>query len=165
MLGQYSSLRGQHGYGFLNPLEVFSSMVQQDINRSTSSLDASWQPPKASWLTGRATVGLDLNNRHDGDFTPVGAVTEFGPVLASGERTSNRVLNQVWTANASATATANPRSWLSSRFTLGTQYVHNLLTATLANGDGLTPGTMSLAASSEQFASESRVESKTLGFF
>lgn len=165
VLGSYSPLLGQHGYGFLNPLETFSIETLQEINRSISSLQANWQPQGLPWLSGRATLGLDLDDRHDSGFIPVGSVTEFDPVTASGTRTSNRLLDQVWTADASATATASPRTWLSSRLTVGTQYIHNLLRGTLANGDGLTPGTKSLAASAEQFASEATTESKTLGFF
>ncbi len=165
MLGSYSPELGQHGYGFLTPTEVFSIEAMQEINRYTASTQANWQPRNLGWLSARATVGMDVTDRHDSSFSPVGAVTEFGPVRASGLRTSNRFLIQQWTADLNATANAQLTDDISSRTTVGSQYFKNISRATRANGDGLTPGTKSLGASSEQFASESTAESITFGVY
>ncbi len=165
LLGSYSPLLGQHGYGFLTPTEVFSIETMQEINRYTASTQATYLPPFATWLSARATLGMDVTDRHDSSFSPVGAVTEFGPVRASGLRTSNRILVQAWTGDASATASFGLTNDLTSRTTVGTQYFKNLFRGTFANGDGLTPGTKSLGASSEQFASENTTESITFGVY
>ncbi len=165
MLGSYSPQLGQHGYGFLTPTEVFSIETMQQISRYTASTQASWRPPFWQWLSARATIGMDITDRHDSSFSPVGAVTEFGPVRASGLRTSNRFLNKQYTVDFNSTATFDLFHGISSRTTVGAQYFKNRLSGTSANGDGLTPGTKSLAASSEQFASENTTESITFGIY
>ena len=147
------------GYGFLTPAQVFAVEVRQNVERYVTGANFNWEP--LDWLTGRATFGLDNVARHDESFSAVGA-QPFDP---TGERESNRIQIRNYTADAGATADFDLTESLTSRSSVGLQYIREFFQGTFASGDDLAPGTKTVSAAANQFADESTTESKTLGIF
>jgi TonB-linked SusC/RagA family outer membrane protein len=149
------------GFGFFRPDEIFAIEAVQDISRFTGSAQANWVP--MPWLNARAALGLDVNDRFDSEFTPVGRVA-FGDLL-QGARTSNRARLMGLTADVGATANFSVTPDISSRSSVGVQYFRDEAEFTLASGEILVPGSRSLNAAARSESSESFAETVTLGTF
>ena len=141
------------------PVEVFAIDSQQEIRRFIGSVGANYQP--ASWLTARATLGLDVNNRFEHQFIPIDAITLDPP----GFRAANRLQVETFTGDVGATAQFDLNQALNSRTSVGVQFFRDLFRATYASGESLVPGTGSLGGAAITESSEATSEAVTLGTF
>lgn len=164
VLGVFARELGNGGWGFRTPREVFAIETLQELDRFTGSLQANFQPTNLSWLTARAAVGLDVNNRHDSGFVPVGEVPASA-TLISGTRTSNRVNVRSETVDVGANATFDVTEEVRSRTSAGFQYFRDYFQRTETFGSQLSPGTKSVGAAALQTAGETTIETRTVGVF
>ena len=151
------------GYGL--PPEYLTAWDQfQDVQRTTLSGNADWQP--LDWLSLNAVAGVDDVNRHDNDLLPPNILELFGPPFSIGLRESIRYNIVNYTASAGGTAEWAYGDDFTFETGLGTQYYQDRTDAVYAAGQGLTPGTGSLAGASSGFeTSEINTENITLGAY
>ncbi|HKO15552.1 MAG TPA: SusC/RagA family TonB-linked outer membrane protein [Gemmatimonadaceae bacterium] len=153
----------KHGYRAWTPGYTFQELNEQRVNRFIASSNANWRP--FSWMQNRADVGLDYANRMDLNLDKNGQGPPVNSTYRLGFKEDNRTVLRNFTANLSSTATFNILPTLSSRSTLGAQYVNYLFDQNDAYGGTLGPGTQTPNSAAIQSASEATTISKTLGFF
>jgi len=153
---------GRHGYRAFTPNEFFSETVNQNVNRFLGSGTANWRP--ASWLSFRATGGLDFAQRLDTDLCRRDECVDFGTIKA-GYKTDNRTNFFSYTGDASGTATLQLTSTVSSRTTVGIQYLKNVFDRNGAFAENLAPGGTTVDAGATPRVSEATDISKTFGAF
>jgi TonB-linked SusC/RagA family outer membrane protein len=152
-----------NGYRAWTPGYTWQEKTAQGVNRFILGMNAQYRP--TNWLSMRGTVGNDLTARRDDDLLLRGE----GPPINSryregfkdGERTEIRNLS----ADLNATANFNPKVWLNSKTTLGTQYVNYQFAQTEAFAANLPPGAQQAGAGAEPSVGENMTLQKTLGLF
>ena len=148
-------------HGFLNnqvPQAVYAINTRQDVQRFENSINSSYQP--LSWLTITGVGGLDYLGRYDNEVIPPAKVT-FGS-LPDGQRTSNPYSIYNYTANATASASFQPMTWLHSTTKFSGLFNKELVRGTQAFGAKLLAGTSSLSGTTARFAvSETNTDNKT----
>ncbi len=141
----------RHGYFFLiTPQESNSLVTTQDIERFTGSTTGNYRPWGFLTLTGVA--GIDVTNRNDFFYAPIGAEAAFSALNGSGLVSSNPFQTQVYTAQFNATAQYDVSPTIHGTSTAGTQYTNTILRGTQAAGFGLIAGTSSVGGATDQFA-------------
>lgn len=148
------------GYGFFLPGEIFQLRTTQDVERFTGSSNLNWRP--TSWLTGRATVGLDVTSRTERRAQARGE----GPAFAGqelGTVNDNRRRIFQYTVDLGATGTFQLTPWLSSRTSVGGQYFRNYFNGTDAFGEFLPAGPPSVSGGTNRDATETSTENVTVG--
>ncbi len=141
----------RHGYFFdITPAQSASLITTQDVERFTGGATGNWRP--AGWLTFTGVAGLDVTNRNDYFFAPIGAEGSFSSLDATGLVTSNPFQTQVYTAQFNAAAQYGIGSTIHGTSTVGTQYTNTVLRGTEATGFGLIAGTSSVGGATDQFA-------------
>ena len=151
------------GYGFFRPDDISTILQQQQINRFIISTTGNYQPQALDWLTARGTVGLDLVNREDIEFGPPGGIGFSN--LGEGYREDNAFEDYNYTVDLGATARFNLTEDVTSRTSVGTQYIREYSHAIFASGETLPPGVRSIAAAAVTTASEATGEEITLGTY
>src|SRR6266513_1025202 len=153
---------GRYGYRAFTPNEFFSETVNQNINRFIGSGTANWRP--ANWLAFRATSGIDFTQRLDTDLCRREECVDFG-TIKTGFKTDNRTNFFSYTGDASGTATFQLTPTLSSRTTLGMQYLKTVFDRNGAAAENLAPGFTTVDAEAIQRVSEVTDIGKTFGAF
>ena len=151
-----------HGYRQTTPAETFQDVATQYINRFIGSGNLAYRP--MAWLSMRASGGVDYSARVDQQFCARGNCADIGTVrqgFAQDDRASIRTAS----FDANATATFNPRPWLVSRSTVGTQWVFGSFNRNGAGASNLTPGASTVSGGATQFTDASNSNNKTLGVF
>ncbi|HEY4130844.1 MAG TPA: TonB-dependent receptor, partial [Gemmatimonadaceae bacterium] len=151
-----------HGYRQTTPAESFQDVYSQFINRFIGSGNFNYRP--TSWLSARLETGVDYTQRNDQQLCIRGTCADVGTTrlgLVQDDRTALRTT----TVNAQATDTWNPRPWLNSKFTLGTQWVAQTFDRNGAGSVNLTPGGVTLGAGATQTVNSSTTDTKTFGLF
>ena len=151
---------GRYGYRTFTPNEMFSETVNQDINRFIGSGTLNWRP--SSWLAVRATGGIDYTHRLDTDLCRRNECTNFGTVRR-GFKTDNRTNFFSYTGDANATATFRLSPVLSSRTSVGAQYLKDVFDRNGAASEDLPPGAVTVGAGAIQRVSEVTDITKTVG--
>jgi TonB-linked SusC/RagA family outer membrane protein len=152
-----------NGYRAWTPGYTWQEKTGQQVNRFILGANGQYRP--SNWLQIRANVGTDLTDRADqdlllrGEGPPITATYRQG--FADAARTDIRSLS----SDIGATATFNPRPWLNSKTTLGTQYVNYQFKQVEALGTNLTPGTSTASGGATPSAFEATTLQKTLGLF
>ena len=141
---------------------AFQTLATQDVERFTGSAQADWRP--IPWLSGRATLGLDVTQRVDRDMQ---RFHEGPPFLAfdSGYVDDNRWRIFSWTANVATTASFQLTPALSSKTSAGVQYFHDRFNGTTTFGQFLPPGGETVTSGSNRDATDTTAESVTLGSY
>ncbi len=161
---------GFGGYGVFGgvflPTSAFATTGSEGIRRFTGSTNGTWRP--ASWLSTRATVGIDLGNRTDDSYQapgpdPIG-FTSFPGSSGTGYHGIGRVATMLYTADIGATATAPLSTTILSKTSAGFQYNIRSQTGTLAQAYGLTANG-SLNGASIYQARQLDSAAKTLGSY
>ena len=149
-------------WGFFPPRQTFQTLATQDVERFTGSAQADWRP--IPWLSGRATLGLDVTQRVDRDMQ---RFHEGPPFLAfdSGYVDDNRWRIFSWTANVATTASFQLTPALSSKTSAGVQYFHDRFNGTTTFGQFLPPGGETVTSGSNRDATDTTAESVTLGSY
>jgi TonB-linked SusC/RagA family outer membrane protein len=151
-----------NGWGEFTPEELFTIDTRQRINRYTTGLNTNWTPNDN--LTFRLAGGLDFTSRWDSQFFPTGEAPAFLN-YDEGAMFSNRFNEFVYTLDAVGSYEANIWKNISSRSSIGFQYLQNLTQGTLASGFQLVAGSKSIAGAAVTESSEQTVESRTVGVF
>jgi len=158
--------RGQQGspliWGFFRPGEVFQILTEQDINRLTGSLAGNWRP--TTFLTWRATVGLDYTGRNDIQFQARGQGPNFSN-FRQGRRSDNRFTIYHYTTDFGGTAQFNLSPTVNSKTSVGAQYLKDNLFAVLANGQNLPPGGNTISGAAIRTARETTTVAVTIGTY
>jgi TonB-dependent starch-binding outer membrane protein SusC len=141
----------RHGYFFdITPAESNSLITTQDVERFTGGATGNFRP--FGWLTVTGVAGIDVTNRNDYFFAPIGAEASFNATTATGNVASNPFQTQVYTAQFTAAAQYGVSSTIHGTSTVGTQYTNTVLRGTEAAGFGIIAGTSSVGGTTDQFA-------------
>lgn len=149
-------------WGFFRPGDVFQILVQQDISRITPSLSATWRP--TTYLTGRATVGMDYTSLTDVQFQARGQGANFSN-FRQGRRNDNRFTLSHYTVDFGGTASFNLTPTVTSKTAVGFQYLKDNSSAVVANGQVLPPGGQTITGAAIRTAQESTTVAVTLGSY
>ncbi|MGQ0703812.1 MAG: SusC/RagA family TonB-linked outer membrane protein [Gemmatimonadales bacterium] len=153
---------GNAGWGFFRPGEIFSLERQQQIERFTGVGNLHWRP--FTWLSGQAVAGYDVGTRLDLTWNPTALGPAFGTVPL-GFRSDTRVQLKSYTGTARLTATARPMSNLTSRTTVGGNYIKEVFFSNTATGDRLTFGSKDVDGAAILTASETNSTQVRLGVY
>ena len=150
------------GYNPVPPTQFDHIDTRQGIYRFTGGANAVWRP--LSWLSGNATLGLDVLNRHDQQTVPPGFVFFSNDDL--GSRTSDRYQILNITSNYSLTGRYDILPSVSGVTQAGYQYQQAQSRGTIAFGRTLTAGSGSLGGTvSDKTVDEQTIDNKTIGGF
>ena len=150
------------GYRSFPMGDVLSVTTSQAINRFINSAAAQYNP--FSWLQTRATVGVDFTARVDQNLNRVGEGPNTGTVR-QGNITNNRAELNQQSVDLGGTITKNLFSWMTTKTSVGMQYIRNYVSQTGGTGLGLPPGATTLTAAATRSASQSTNEKRTLGYY
>ncbi|WP_456420405.1 SusC/RagA family TonB-linked outer membrane protein [Lutibacter sp.] len=157
-----SSININDGWGEFTPAELFTIDTRQLINRFTSGLETLWKPTDK--INVRIFGGLDFNSRWDSQFFPTGEAPAFLN-YDQGARFSNRFNDFVYTLDIVGSYKTNFSEDITSRSSVGFQYLQKLSQGTFASGFQLVAGSNSIAAAAVTQSSESTIEQRTVGIF
>ena len=153
---------GNNGYNPVPPEQFNRIDTRQGINRFTGGANAAWRP--LTWLSGNATLGLDVVNRLDEQTIPPNAVFFSNDNL--GSRTSDRFQILNITSNYSLTGRYRIIPSLEGVTQAGYQYQQGQSRSTEAFGRTLTSGSGSLGGTvTDKVIDETNVDNKTVGGF
>ena len=150
------------GWGEFTPDELFAIDTRQDINRFTTGLQTEWTPSEEIMVN--VSGGLDFTSRWDNQFFETGNAPDFLN-YDQGARFSNRFNEFVFTFDAVGSYKKAISSSVTSRSSLGFQYLGNLSEGTLSTGLQLVSGTSSIAGAATTFSTEQTTEQRTAGVF
>ncbi|HXO86036.1 MAG TPA: TonB-dependent receptor, partial [Gemmatimonadales bacterium] len=158
--------RGQQGspliWGFSLPGDIFQILTQQDISRVTGSLAGSWRP--TTWLTARGNFGMDYTGRNDIQFQARNQGPNFSN-FKQGRRNDNRFTIYHYTADVGGTAQFSINPELTSRTSIGWQYLKDNFFGVLASGNNLPPGGKAITGAATRSASEQTTLAVTVGTY
>lgn len=152
-----------NGYRAWTPGYTFQEVNQQRLNRTLTSASADWRP--FSFMQNRANIGIDYTSRVDLNLNRNGD----GPPVSSNYRTGFKddyrtgLRNFSW--DLGSTNTYNVTTSISTRTTVGAQYVNYQLDQAEAYALGLPPGAQTPNAGATKDANEATTITKTLGGF
>ena len=151
-----------HGYRSFMMGDVLSQTTTQAINRFINSISA--QYAATSWLAARASVGSDFALRNDAFLSKVGEGPNAGTTRTGNVQSTRADLNQQ-SVDLGGTATFQLRPWLSSKTSVGMQYLRNAVGNTTGTGIGLPPGGVTVSAAATRSSTETFSEKRTLGYY
>ena len=149
-------------WGFSKPGEVFAILTSQDITRFTGSVNATWRP--TPHITARATAGLDHTNRVDRQFQALDEGVFFSN-FRSGRVADNRFSINQYTVDVNASGNYTLTPTLSSKTTVGFQFLKEFNFGVTANGQVLPPGGKTISGTSIRTAGEATAVTITLGAY
>lgn len=149
-------------YGFSRPGEVFAVTSNQNITRFIGAGNAQWRA--SSNITARANFGIDYTNRLDTQLQNL----DQGPNFAlnrTGTVTDNRqsIVQTTLDLNGTGNYTLSPT--VSSKTSVGVQYLREYAYQVTANGVGLSAGGSTISFTSTRTAGETTAEAVTLGAY
>ena len=150
------------GYRLFTPGDIFQQTNEQVAQRFIGSISPTYTP--TSWLTTRAALGIDYTGSTETNACFRDRCPNFGQNRLGFVSTSRGRLFQ-YTAEASASASWRPVSFLSSRTTAGFQYVEIFSDAVTASGSQLPPGGRTITQGAVPGSSEGTTVTKTAGYF
>ncbi|HET7462332.1 MAG TPA: SusC/RagA family TonB-linked outer membrane protein [Longimicrobium sp.] len=132
-----TNIANNAGYGSgILASQLYKWENKENSNRFTGSVTGNYRP--LTWLSFNGTLGVDNNDRFIGTFVAPGSVGAF----PGGFREQYRTHNNVFTANAGATATNQLRSNLAATTSAGVQWTSANPNYTYAEADDPAPGTI-----------------------
>src|SRR5882762_3210984 len=149
-------------WGFSRPGEVFAILTEQDITRFTGSFNTTWRP--TGHITARATIGLDHTNRVDRQFQALDEGVFFS-TFRQGRVADNRFSINQYTVDVNASGNYTLTPTLSSKTTVGFQFLKEFNFGVTANGQVLPPGGKTISGGAIRNAGETTLESVTLGAY
>ncbi|HVT39432.1 MAG TPA: SusC/RagA family TonB-linked outer membrane protein [Gemmatimonadaceae bacterium] len=156
---QGDSLRGYRSFMMG---DVLSQTTTQAINRFINSVTAQYVP--ATWLALRASVGSDFALRNDIFLSKVGEGPNAGTVRTGNVQSTNSDLNQQ-SVDLGGTTTFQLRPWLSSKTSVGMQYLRSAVGNTTGTGTGLPPGGVTVSSAATRSSTQTFSEKRTLGYY
>ncbi len=149
------------GYRAFPMGDILSLTTSQEVNRFINSAQARYEP--LSWLSTRATFGIDYASRVDQ------SLQKFEEGVLGNNRVGNvqnirSEINQS-TADIGTTATFQLRPWLGSKTSVGMQYIRNFFSNVGGTGNSLPPGATTVPAAAVRNAVQGTDERRTLGYY
>ncbi len=144
----------------LRPAYYMLSRNDESVDHFTGSATSNWRP--ASWLTTRATAGLDFSLDYLNQLTRAG---EGLPGATQGSRNSSKTSNTLNSIDLGATASFDLAQSFTSRTSVGAQYNRSTLLVTGAGATSLLPGGVDVFSGSTQSAAEETVETVVAGAY
>jgi TonB-linked SusC/RagA family outer membrane protein len=144
------------------PADLFAPRGTNAITRGFVSLAGNWRP--FTWLTGRGTFGADYADRTDEFYLRTGDDPLAQPT-ADGQRNRNEGTTKIYTSDVGGTVTLPVTGFLTSRTTVGAQYVHQYNKDLLAQGTGLSTGATTFNGARTRNMTESFDELATFGWY
>jgi TonB-linked SusC/RagA family outer membrane protein len=154
--------RNNYGFRSATPDEIFSVIHYQDVNRAISSGTLNYRPN--SWLSAKATAGLDFISRVDTELCRRDECPFIG-TARTGFKQHNRTTFFVYTGDASATASYGLATNLRAKTIAGIQYSKDNNTRNIAGSENLGPGSTTVTSGSILNAAEATTTTVTLGFY
>ena len=131
----------------------------QQVDRIVGGVEMNWRP--YDWLTLRSNLGMDNVERHDNSFVPPRTI--FFGTYPSGDRVSNRIEVESYTARFSGRTNYELSPSIQANTAIGGEFNRELFQGTYASATGLLDGTRSLAAGTDDFSvSEAFTDMRTL---
>jgi TonB-linked SusC/RagA family outer membrane protein len=152
-----------NGYRAWTPGYTWQELLEQRVNRAIGSLNVNWRP--TSWLQNRADVGVDYASRIDDNLLRRGEGPPINTTYRNGFKDAGRAQVRNFTANVGSTGSWGISPALSSKTTVGAQYVNYKLDRNSADAEDLPPGAVTPNSGSIQGAEESTFPQRTLGLF
>ncbi|MDB4879651.1 MAG: putative outer membrane protein [Gemmatimonadetes bacterium] len=151
-----------HGYGSGVQIgDYFQVRTSDNLTRYTTSLAGTYRP--ASWLSTRATLGLDYSNDQIDNLQ----LTGQGPAGAG--RTGTRTLGNngitQYSFDAGATASKQLTSALGSRTSAGLQYNRRSQLYAAQSGTGLPPGSQTVIGAAALTVTELHNDAVVVGTY
>jgi TonB-linked SusC/RagA family outer membrane protein len=142
------------------PGETFSIRSAEKLFRITSSANGNFAP--TSWLTTRATIGVDAGSNFSDNLQRRG---EGGTALAPslGRRLDSRSNTTLFTGDVGATGSFTLTPSIVSKTSVGAQYNRRERGITTAIGTNLPPGSSTLAGAATVTNTEATIESVVAG--
>lgn len=142
------------------PGETFATRAAERLFRITSSVNGNFVP--TSWLTTRATVGIDAGSNFSDNLQRRGeGGTAIAPSL--GRRLDVRSSTILFTGDIGASATFTLTPSIVSKTSAGAQYNRRDRGITTASGTNLPPGSSTLAGAATVTNSEATIQSVVAG--
>ncbi|NOY47139.1 MAG: SusC/RagA family TonB-linked outer membrane protein, partial [Chlorobi bacterium] len=157
-----ATINANDGWGEFTPAELFTIDTRQFINRFTTGLEAIWEPTEK--INVRIAGGLDFTSRWDTQFFPTGEAPAFLN-FDEGARFSNRFNSFVYTFDGVGSYKTNFSENITSRTSVGVQYLKTLSEGTLTTGLQLVAGSNSIAGAAITTSNEQTAEQITVGAF
>jgi len=149
-------------WGFFRPGETFQRLTVQNVSRITGNATGSYTP--ATWLTARATLGLDRTEQADQQLQRFNEGPAFG-TNRQGFAGEARYTWAIYTADFGGTANFDLTSNITSKTSAGFQYSENNLHGTNGNGDILPPGSVTVTSTSVKRLTEQTTITKSAGAY
>ncbi len=144
-----------------NPAERFARTVTEGTERFLGNVSGHWRP--RSWLTTRATVGLDLLTSNHYSLARRGDAPN-DPDASTGAVEDTRARQVATSATVDAAATAR-RGRLSARTTVGVNYTRTLYSSLVGYGMDLPSGGTSVQTAVNRLALQRYQETVVLGSY
>lgn len=150
------------GFGYYNQ-DFEHYLVNQDLDRYIIGSNVNFTP--RAWLTTNLNLGLDWFSRLDTRTLQPGRLP-IAATFTPGQRSAVANTNLIFTSNASATGTFQPRNNLVSTTTAGASFNRERFTNVSCFGVGVVEGTQSCSSTSSLFSvDEFFTETRTIGAF
>lgn len=150
------SLTDQYVLDKLYRVDLALANDESQDQRLGASVQGTWHP--ASWLTGSALMGLDLDVATDHSVRPGSATNSDG---YSWDTRRNSV-GRTGTVNLTATKSS---SLLNFRTSTGVNYIYSKLDGVITRGSGIAPGSTSLSLATSVSGAPDWEESAELGWY
>lgn len=150
------------GWREFTPRDIYQGETTQQVERFITSMSGNFRP--ASWLSGRANLGVDYISRTDQQLCRFQACPNIGQDRL-GFKIDNRTNFFTYTVDVGATATRSLGATLESKTTAGVQYIRNTFDRNGVTGRQLPPGGVQISAAAVVTGDEATSESRTLGAF
>jgi TonB-linked SusC/RagA family outer membrane protein len=152
-----------NGYRAWTPGYSWQEGLQQRINRAIGSVSANWRP--TSWMQNRADVGIDYLGRLDDNLLRRGQGPPINNTYRLGFKEAGRGQIRNFTTNLGSTGSWSISQALSSKTTVGAQYVNYKLERNSADAADLPPGATTPDDGAIKDAEEATTIQRTLGLF
>jgi TonB-dependent SusC/RagA subfamily outer membrane receptor len=148
------------GWRSARPGEVFAIKNQENVSHFTVALGGQWRP--ASWLSTRATQGIDVSS----DFLDALQRANEGPAAGrAGRRQNTESGLRHYSTDLGATASLTPRDQWTSRTSVGVQYNRKKDRLTSVSATTLPPGSETVTGAGVFTGSERNIESVVAGAY
>ncbi|MCC7134152.1 MAG: SusC/RagA family TonB-linked outer membrane protein [Gemmatimonadales bacterium] len=149
-------------WAFARPSYGLSNNTTRKSNHFINSANANFRP--TSWLSTRATVGLDYIGFEDANLVRNGEACPFCGE-DQGARTLNRFQSYKYSVDFGGTATLSLSNRIGSKTSVGVQYNKDANTVSFNYGKTLAPGAETFSGAAEKVSSEQTIKVVTLGSY
>jgi len=151
------------GYGFSRPGNSIGEESYRKHDHFINSGTMNWRP--LSWLTSRATIGVDYLTFADEQNVLRGQGCVTCGTENDGKRLYDKYTDTKYTADLNGTAQYKLTSRIGAKTSFGAQYNHDKLFQIRAQADILPPGIVSLSAGAQKTLGEQTTDVITLGTY